>query len=54
MSKRPQQNTHLHGDPAAANIRDPRQTNHELAEQPTPKRKVPNHPILSAKPGMKE
>jgi hypothetical protein len=54
MSKRPQQNTHLHGDPAASNVRDPRQTNHELEDHPAPKRKAPHQQTLSAKPGMKE
>jgi len=38
MSKRPQ-NTHLHGDPAALNIRDPEQKGDELSRQPTPPHK---------------
>jgi len=54
MSKRPQQNTHLHGDPAAGNVRDPRQTNSELEDRPAPKRKAAPQRTLSAKPGMKE
>ena len=36
MSKSPQQNTHLQGDPAAPNVRDPRQKGDELDRHPEP------------------
>ena len=36
MSKRPQQNSHLHGDPAAPNVRDPGQKGDELNRHPEP------------------
>ena len=41
MSKRPQQNTHIHGDPAAPNIRDPEQKGDKLERHPTPPHKNP-------------
>lgn len=42
MSKRPQ-NTHLHGDPAAPNVRDPEQKGDELEQHPTPHKKDHTH-----------